>query len=266
VLSESGSGPASASAYEAFDRAGHIFVVQTDLRRLMADAVLFPTRSLRNPEWFPDGPPFLDASLDDVSAFTFTTVDRVRCARPTADGTPAVWLGWSLWEFEGEPPIEWFVTAAEQFLHRAYAAAVASPASPVCGRQLPLLALPVIGTGQSGGSAAKGELLVALMSLLSAFVATRPVDVVLVTKSRQMLSAAQAARTARTAPAWDLLFEADPRLRAEALKLASLASRDRLVLFLGSGICRATNLPGWRELLSELATLAGLGEYELAQV
>jgi hypothetical protein len=263
----------SASGYEVFDRTGHVFVVQADLRRLMADAVLFPTRSLMNREWFPDGPPELgNGTLEAVSSFRYTTSDRVRRARPTAEGTPALWLGWVLWQHEGDPPVEWFVTAAEQFLLRAYDAALASAEPPICGRHLPLLALPVIGTGQGGGSGAKGEVLVALMSLLSRFVATRPVDVALVTRDRQMLSAAQAARSKRygngayRGGAWEVLFNVEPRLRAQASHLASLASTDQLVLFMGSGINAATNLPRWRGLLSELAEQAGLGTYELVQL
>eukprot|EP00962_Isochrysis_galbana_P038516 scaffold13680_cov128-Isochrysis_galbana.AAC.3 len=261
------------SGYELFDRTGHVFVVQADLRQLMADAVLFPTRSLMNREWFPDGPPDLgNSTLESVSSFRYTTSDRVRCARQTAEGAPAIWLGWVLWQCEGDPPVDWFVAAAEQFLMRAYDAALASADPPICGRQLPLLALPVIGTGQGGGSGAKGEVLVALMSLLATFVATRPVDVALVTRDRRMLSAAQAARSKRYGEgayrggAWDVLFGAEPRLRAQASHLASLSSTDQLVLFMGSGINAATNLPRWRGLLSELADQAGLGTYELMQL
>ena len=53
---------------------------------------------------------------------------------------------------------------------------------------LPVLALPVVGTGGAGGKGISGELLSGLLKLLQAFVDERSVDVVLVAKSRAMLS------------------------------------------------------------------------------
>ena len=69
-----------------------------------------------------------------------------------------------------------------------------------------LLALPVVGTGESGAKPIAGDMIAALISLLRAFVATRAVDVLLVTKSRQMLSAAQATRRASQAP-FDFVYQ-----------------------------------------------------------
>ena len=66
---------------------------------------------------------------------------------------------------------------------------------------LPVLALPVVGTGGAGGKGISGELLSGLLKLLQAFVDARSVDVVLVAKSRAMLSAAQSIRSRLEPPA-----------------------------------------------------------------
>ena len=44
----------------------------------------------------------------------------------------------------------------------------------------------------------------------------------------------------------------DARLLAAARELGALSARDQLALFLGSGVSRGANLPGWRELVKSL--------------
>ena len=76
------------------------------------------------------------------------------------------------------------------------------------------------------------------MLLLTRFAAAHPVDIVLVTKSRQMFSAAQSVR-ARLAPLNTLTAASygaclSPPLLAAADNLAELAISGQLVFFLGS--------------------------------
>ena len=139
-------------------------------------------------EWFPDGAP------GEMFERSFTLERRVQRLDNIPDGEPSVWLSWVRYQDPEPRPPAWFVGAVEQFLRDAFEWSCADGRRPLCGRQLPLLALPVVGTGESGAKPIAGDMIAALISLLRAFVATRAVDVLLVTKSRQMLSAAQATR------------------------------------------------------------------------
>jgi len=111
-------------------------------------------------------------------------------------------------------------------------------------------------------------LLTALMERLDLFCASNPVDVVLVTRSPQMLSAAQAIRgsLAGSNPGKGSWSDLSPYLLREAKRLARLSSTGQLALFLGSGTCRSVNLPGWSKLLQEIAIQAGLTHAELQQL
>ena len=250
---------------------GHVFVVQGDVRMISADAVLFPTRRIDDPKWFPAGPP---EGARPVEPEAFTREQRVHpvpgvpSPRWQASPAPEVWLSSVVWEGSDAPPVEWFTSAASAFLEKAYARLEGR--QPICGRQLPLLALPVIGTGSSGGKPSSGALLSALLLLLMTFVSTHPVDVVLVTKSRRMFSAAQSVR-ARLQPLSSLTAASHgaslgPRLLASAERLSELAVSGQLVFFLGSGTSQTNSMPGWSELLTELAELAGFSKIELQQL
>ena len=250
---------------------GHVFVVQGDVRMISADAVLYPTRRIDDPKWFPAGPP---EGARPVEPEAFTREQRVHpvpgvpSPRWQASPAPEVWLSSVIWEGSDAPPVEWFTSAASAFLEKAYARLEGR--QPICGRQLPLLALPVIGTGSSGGKPSSGALLSALLLLLMTFVSTHPVDVVLVTKSRRMFSAAQSVR-ARLQPLSSLTAASHgaslgPRLLASAERLSELAVSGQLVFFLGSGTSQTNSMPGWSELLTELAELAGFSKIELQQL
>jgi hypothetical protein len=223
--------PQASVAGEGVDGAsklsGHLFVVQGDVRRIRADAVLFPTRNVSDGKWFPNGPP---KGAGGVAFDSFTPERRVQLLPGTAPSEPEIWLSWVWLADESEPPVEWFVSAAEQYLLEAYARvqqrkSSECPAATICARELPLLALPVLGTGSSGAKPKTGFLLAALVRMLSEFVASHAADVVLVTSTRRVHSAAQAvrrslARDASRAPCWAIL---GTRLLRSADRLAALA-------------------------------------------
>ena len=205
---------------------GHLFVMQGDARRIMADAVLVPTRNLSNTVWFPDGPP---AGARAAPRRAFTNDQRVHPLAGLRSDEPCIFLGWLWWEGDGAAPISWFVDAAEQFLRDAYALTVRRGRS-LCRRELPLLALPVVGPGRSGARDVSGALLTALMRRLSAFCDEHRCDIVLVTRSPQMLSAAQSTRRKLERrqlqqSSWSLL---GPQLLSEARRLARLASEGQV--------------------------------------
>ena len=237
-----------------------------DVTKLTADAVLVPSTSPSSTKWFPDGPPGGMRPFDRA----FTIEDRVHVMPGTAPGQPEIWLGWFYYQGGGEPPVEWFVSGAEQYLERAFARFTNQDRRPICDRQLPLFALPVVGTGSSGAKPMAGALLSALLLMLTRFAAAHPVDVCLVTKSAQMFSAAQSVRL-RLAPLSSLTADSHgralgPRLDDAAARLARLATSGQLVLFLGSGTSQTNSMPGWGELLGELALLAGFSPVEVAQL
>jgi len=161
--------PQASVAGEGVDGAsklsGHLFVVQGDVRRIRADAVLFPTRNVSDGKWFPNGPP---KGAGGVAFDSFTPERRVQPLPGTAPSQPEIWLSWVWLADESEPPVEWFVSAAEQYLLEAYARvqqrkSSECPAATICERELPLLALPVLGTGSSGAKPKTGFLLAALV-------------------------------------------------------------------------------------------------------
>lgn len=246
---------------------GHVFVVQGDLRALVADAVLYPTTSLDERKWFPDGPP---VGAQCVARDEFTRERRVHMVADGGSDQPETWLGWLRYEGDDDAPVGWFTSAAEQFLRGAHAQHVRRSRPPLCDRRLPLLALPVVGTGSSGAKPMAGSLLAALLLVLTRFAAQHAVDVVLVTKSRRMFSAAQSVRL-RLDPLAQLTAASHAaalcaRLVDESDRLAALATSGQLVLFLGSGVSRTNRMPGWSELLGELAALAGFSDGETRQL
>ena len=219
--------PQASAAGEGVDGAsklsGHLFVVQGDVRRIRADAVLFPTRNVSDGKWFPNGPP---KGAGGVAFDSFTPERRVQPLPGTAPSEPEIWLSWVWLADESEPPVEWFVSAAEHYLHEAYARvqqrkSSECPAATICERELPLLALPVLGTGSSGAKPKTGFLLAALVRMLSEFVASHAADVVLVTRTRRVLSAAQSVRRSHMREgSWAIL---GTRLLRSADRLAELA-------------------------------------------
>ena len=68
--------------------------------------------------------------------------------RVEGTSVPNMWLSSVSWDGLDDAPVEWFLEAVEQFLEQA----AAPRRERSCGdRLLQLLAMPVIGTGGSGG-------------------------------------------------------------------------------------------------------------------
>lgn len=241
---------------------GHVFVVHGDVRRISADAVLMPTRNLNNKKWFPDGPP---SGARGPPRETFTPSLRVQKARTGGPTAPNLWLGHLDGRFApadwldaetGGARLEWFLQAAEQFLHAAHADVVASGAPARCRRAKHVLAMPVVGTGKGGARGSSGDMIAGLLALLQRFVAAHDVDVALIVKSATMFSAAQALRRelAAVKPAWRRVLGS--RLCARATALAALCVEEQCCLFLGAGVSVGAGLPEWQSLLTAVARRA----------
>lgn len=237
---------------------GHVFVVQGDLRRLAADAVLYPTRDFESPSWFPDG---AVPGATGVAASEFTEERRVIKLEGTPSTSPQIWLGHLNSQFAPIPqpstPLSWFLAAAEQFLIAAEEELRTSARPPRNGRARHLLALPVVGTGPKNARGESGDMLTSLLGTLYAFASCASIDVVLVVKSARMFSAAQASRRQLALLDVDLArrqwCDMSRAQLLEARRLARLANSGQLALFLGAGASAGAGLPEWLELLESLA-------------
>lgn len=235
--------------------AGHVFIVQGDLRKLACDAWLLPcdTRTRPESDWL-EHIPGMPSEFDwppPPEGWRQGVVRAIELAHwPSSAPTP--WLV-NVGAVEGEK-IAWYVAGAAEFLARAGEAAVHH--APRNRRAKPLLALPVVGTGRGGARRVAGDVLRELLPALRAAATHRDVDVVLVTRDAASAAAAQAERGRLDAhDAWPDL---DDYLIAEADRLAGHASAGHLVLFLGAGIGQGAGLPLWNGLLEQLAERAGI--------
>ncbi|TQM96340.1 SIR2-like protein [Ornithinimicrobium humiphilum] len=122
---------------------------------------------------------------------------------------------------------------------------------PRAGRVVPLLAMPVPGTGQGNFHHRRGAVVKALVPFLQQAAAELGVDVALVTPDRRDHAAAQASR--------DSTLDLTPQEKAEADRLGVLAGRGELSVFVGAGASVPLGLPGWGQLVDLLLHEAGLG-------
>lgn len=231
---------------------GHVFIVRGDLRVIACDAILIPTSRKARPgsEWFSTGYDGPRAGTEFVDGGP-----RVQLLREAGSARPALWLcrvgSWG-------KPVAWFADGATEFLDAAAAEIVAGGRPPLFGRTRPLLALPVVGTGKGGAAVLAGEVVQELLPRLSAFAQRTGFDVALVCFDAPTHAAAQAERARRSD--WPTDLTADHR--NEAQRLADLASRGELALFLGAGTSMAAGLPSWGGLLDRLAARAGMSADE----
>jgi hypothetical protein len=123
------------------------------------------------------------------------------------------------------------------------------------GRHLPLIALPLVGTGEGGLANERGRVVKALVPALEAMAEDAAVDVALVLFDRRDHAAVQAARS--NSQAWGGLSGG---LIDQADRLGRLAARSELSLFLGAGVSVPLGLPSWRRLVDDMAAEAGVSE------
>lgn len=224
----------------------HVFVLRGDLLRFECDAWLCPTdRAMRiEPSWRVAPVP--------RPAGWGASVRAVVAAGSTASPLPV------LTDVGGSSgrTTDWYCSGVRAFLDTA----AESVHKPRHGRERPLLALPVIGTGEGGARDRRGEMTAAILQELLEWTGSNEADVVLVTHTERAHAAAQSVRRGFAREHGDrALWNLDSGLVSESMRLAGEIRRERLVLFLGAGIGSGAGLPSWDDLLDQLASEAGLG-------
>jgi len=227
--------------------AGHLFVVRGDLTRLACDAIVLPCDDRLNitKVWQPLLPP--DLVPGDISDWLRLPAEHLvgNVVRlPKRDAKRQVWAVLTTpTDTDASPE-----TVVERIVLGIQSAA--EDLDPQDGRHLPLIAMPLVGTGAGGLKHRRGELIEVLLPRLHAV--AQGFDIALVLWDARDLAAVQDRRRDKTD--WPDLT--DP-LRDEADALGRLAGNGRLSLFIGAGVSTPVGLPNWWTLLNELATDAG---------
>lgn len=223
---------------------GHVFIVRGDITKLACDAWLTPCdyRAEPNPYFVPS---FLKGPF---KGSPFNAGQRVQKLSDWPENRPQPWLV----DVGGteDTPAEWYIKGVAGFLEAAKASIVGK--TPLFGRSRPLLALPVVGTARGGALEKAGEIIHGILHELAEFTAKNAIDIALVAKNHDTFAATQAERN--KTPLWPP--ELTPELVKEAESLAERAQRGELALFIGAGVSMAAGLPGWGELLQNLAKKA----------
>jgi hypothetical protein len=229
---------------------GHVFVLRGDLTTFACDAVLVPTDARWNvvaANW---------AGL--LPSDRLSDVSRRGWARIQVDDASAEWADMPVDEHgrhvrliiiagaEGNPArVAETVTACVRDL--------APRLKPRKGRVRPLVALPLVGTGDGGFRTTRGALIRGLVPALRALSDGLDVDVALVVRDDRDHQAVQSQRVDDDWPALDR------PLRDSADELGQRAAAHELSLFLGAGVSVPLGAPTWAGLLDELRALLPSG-------
>jgi hypothetical protein len=225
---------------------GHLFVVQGDVRRIASAAWLLPCdlHGWVSPAWLEDDME-LRARVDAFRPHAIAAFqDGRRVARLPGDERPHVWMV----DTGGHPGTaeSWYAEGLAEFVRAAAGATKTHPN---------LAVVPFVGAGLGGRALDKGTLLPLLLETLAEAANHHDVDVAFVTRDRRAFGAAQAFRRREPDRYWATLSD---RLTAVADRLAERVASGSLVAFLGAGASRDAGLPGWKDLLGRLATMASL--------
>jgi SIR2-like domain len=246
---------------------GHLFIVRGDLLLLACDAILVPSGSENGRPGFVTEHWQAELRSELRDGFLHEAPDAARRVIPIRAGKtirdPGVWAGFT--GDAGNESVDWYAAAASEFVRLAAAEARGTTDSSLrpLDSSNPLLALPLVGSGEGGMQADKGSLVEAIVLALVRSAERYDADVALVLRTPEAYAAAQQAR-ARVAG--DTTWCEIEEHREHAVRLARLARTERLVLFLGAGASIGAGLPSWSDLIKRLGVSAGLSDAERGQL
>lgn len=234
---------------------GHLFIIQADLTRVAADAFLVPcdTDGRVAGTWRP----FLEPGAASQAKNDWFKPRRVNHdgefphlpdTTPEDSDHPDQVTGLRVLVDTVRPDsIEGMVQYSLEAVRFA-----AKHARHHDKRVIPLVALPILGVGQGNFPGRRMEVLRLLVQGLLEFVATEPIDVVLVLRRPADLAAAQWVRGSLTDQGLTGWSELDPDLRDLADDLGSRAADGGLSVFAGAGVSKPIGFPDWAELMASL--------------
>ncbi len=227
------------------DGQSHVFVTMGNLAHLATDAWLLPTARTANVTgaWRPH---LSAAELARVKAIRghpemIFQAPGARVEKLIEAPESRAWLT-NVGSHSGRD-VSWYLEGVGQFFD-AVEEHLGTNKAILNGRARPLVGINAVGTGHGGAAKRKGEIAAELLPFLHKQAEKRPFDIVLVTFDQAMFGAAQQARR--------------PYLKAQPgqTALTSLAAHARsgsLVLFVGAGVSMGAGLPGWGDLLQQVA-------------
>lgn len=234
---------------------GHVFIVRGDLTKLACDAWLLPGGMPGRPGRTWRGKVGDDPAEPVPTAFG-TPGNRIVEWTPLAPGDPTPFMT----DVGGShgTPIRWYLDAVEEFFARV--SRELDGIEVRGGRARPLVAVPLVGTGQGGKRRQSGAVAQDLLPCLYEQAERTGLDVALVMYEGAAYTAAQAERARTESDAFSALA---PDLAEAGRRLAKRAARGELVLFLGAGVSMSAGLPSWGGLIAEIAReRCGIGESE----
>jgi hypothetical protein len=232
---------------------GHVHVIAGDITRLACDAWLLPTDG----DFKISGSFARAIGVEPNTCLSLTWGDaRVvplpRLKGPTeTEHSPSIWLGNV---GSSKANASWFAGIVAPFVETA----MQSLTTTLGAR--PLLAVNVLGTGQGGMAADKGDIYKALLPALHEATSRYNTDLVLVCWGRRSYSAAQRVRQqllrerdgGKVSAMWSL-GSRQHDLELLASRLAEEARRHDLVVFAGAGVSAGAGLLAWQGLLDAIA-------------
>lgn len=239
----------------------HVFVTRGSLTNFACDAWLLPTdRSYSIRKHWLDAVPKLKDAVKGIRDEEFGNgskltqpLDSWSPKKPLPVLTSVPYEGISSVE-DLLPPLREFVTVAAE---RARARWTSGRTD--MDRQVPLLGLPLFGTGGGGAGFVRGDVIKCLLEEARRAATEAGVDVAMVLRDEKDFAFAQELRKCESALWWPSL-ESEALIQAESL--ADHARRGQLVPFMGAGVSMSAGAPSWKQLLDGLASDAHLSDQE----
>ena len=239
----------------------HVFVTRGSLTNFACDAWLLPTdRTYSISQHWLDALPRLDSVVPvcwDADFASGATLAQPLDGWPAEEPLPVLaavpYYGISSVD-DLVPPLQEFVRVAADRSERRRRAAPITPSRPV-----PLLAVPLFGTGGGGGRLVRGEVIQRLLEEARGAAAESGVDIALVLRDEKDFAFAQELR--KRQPKWWHPLDRD--LQGHAARLAGYARGGKLVPFMGAGVSMSAGAPSWKALLAALAMAAKLSDSEM---